>query len=75
MSETEDLTRVVCCFCGETIERFGDVSCGLILITNWWRPKERRGEEQFWCHGRCFREKVHRSVPIYELDFPEDEPD
>lgn len=57
-----------CCFCGDRIETKGADPCGLALMAGFVLPSDDQMSQGFFCHMRCFEERLHRSTPLYTKD-------
>jgi hypothetical protein len=57
-----------CCFCGKGIDDGLGDPCGLALMTELRLPTEKQLTQGFYCHIKCFKERLHSSVPLYVED-------
>ncbi|MCL4517493.1 MAG: Imm27 family immunity protein [Firmicutes bacterium] len=57
--------RFQCCFCGKTIERREKNICTLVFTSNLDGHEESHINQQFFCHAKCFKKRVHRKIPLY----------
>ena len=63
-----------CCFCGQEILPIGADVGGLIYTTNANDTVKEQFTQQLWCHGKCLKNTVHASVPLFAFELAE-EPD
>jgi hypothetical protein len=54
--------KVRCCFCNSGIESTDLDPCGVDILTNWDKPKNKQHDQTFWCHLKCFRDRLHSAV-------------
>ncbi len=60
-----------CCFCGEGIADDFPDPCGVALTAGFRLPSDNQVTQGFFCHFKCFEEKLHSSVPFYAKDLLE----
>lgn len=51
-----------CCFCNQMIESTNVDPCDVNILINYDKAKEQQDNQTFWCHIRCFREKLHNEI-------------
>jgi hypothetical protein len=66
-----DLTYAYC-FCGKTIRNTLADVCELRFATAFDDAKKYQEEQFFFCHSRCFRNRLVQSV-LYVVDLVDDE--
>ena len=66
---------VLCCFCNEGIISTYTDPCDISIACNWDRRK-RKKDQFFWCHLKCFKEKLHKDIQQHLfLEFLSDDDD
>lgn len=65
-----------CCFCNTMIESNQVDPCDLNILINVDKPKEKQDNQTFYCHVRCFEERLHENIRNYLIvHFVENEED
>ncbi len=62
-----------CCFCSKLVESNEFDVTTIIATLNWDKDIHKQQTQQFFCHLMCFKEKLHKNVPLYLLDLIDDE--
>lgn len=63
-----DALKFQCILCGQSIDRSSLDPCAIVLIANWQGPEDEQRVQQWFCHSRCFNERVS-PAEIFEPDF------
>lgn len=58
----------MCCFCGQGIEPAIPDIASLEYTTCFDRTREFQKTQEFWCHTKCFQERLYPKVELYVLD-------
>jgi hypothetical protein len=54
-----------CCFCNELIQSSNSDPCEIDILINIDKPKNKQYNQIFYCHMRCFKEKLHEKIRIH----------
>jgi hypothetical protein len=57
--------NLLCCFCDETIESDQVNPCELIVKSNWDKPRCEQGDQVFFTHFKCLKERMGVSTKPY----------
>jgi len=49
--------QYVCCYCSEGIESDKINPCGVNILINIDKPKEKQDNQTFWCRVECFKQR------------------
>ena len=60
-----------CCFCGQTVSDTQPDPCGLAFTTGFTLSQDKQINQGFFCHIKCFEERLHPSTPFYAKDLLE----
>jgi hypothetical protein len=64
-------TKYQCCFCGQSIIDRTPDPCGLAFTAGYTLPPDKQVNQGFFCHIKCFEERLHASAPFYAKDILE----
>lgn len=56
-----------CCFCNEGIEQNNGDPCDLDIMTNYGKQPDKRRNQVFWCHLKCFESQLHEKIQPHFL--------
>ena len=60
--------RYQCCFCGLTIEKEVPDLGSLVYTTCTDRASGMQQSQQFFCHVKCLRTRLHSAAKLYSVD-------
>lgn len=53
-----------CCFCGKNIESGQIDVCSFVMVSNYDKDDALQESQQFFCHIDCFKDTLHKNVPL-----------
>lgn len=63
-----DPVRYQCCFCGLTIEKEVPDVGSLVYTTCTDRASDMQQSQEFFCHVKCLRSRLHSAAKLYSVD-------
>lgn len=57
--------KFACCFCNKSIESSKTDPADINILINFDKDKEYQRNQSFYCHVKCFEDKLHSAIKIH----------